>query len=60
MRVPDKNLAEIWDNGYTILENFIDKESLAAAREIYGVAVDAGGTVDVAATERLRLAEAAD
>ena len=34
--------------------------SLAAAREIYGVAVDAAGTIDLPATERLRLAEAAD
>jgi len=33
MRVPDKNLAEIWDRGFTIVENFIDKDSLAAARE---------------------------
>ena len=34
--------------------------SLAAAREVYGVAVDPAGAVDVAATGRLRLAEAAD
>jgi len=33
MRVPDKNLAEIWDRGFTVLENFIDKDSLAAARD---------------------------
>ncbi len=33
MRVPDEKLAEIWDNGFTVVENFIDKESLAAARE---------------------------
>lgn len=33
MRVPDKNLAEIWDRGFTVLPGFIDKESLAAARE---------------------------
>ncbi len=33
MRVPDKNLAEIWDRGFTIVENFIDADSLAAARE---------------------------
>ncbi|HEY0302096.1 MAG TPA: phytanoyl-CoA dioxygenase family protein [Rhizomicrobium sp.] len=33
MRVPDKNLAEIWDRGFTVVENFIDAESLAAARE---------------------------
>jgi hypothetical protein len=33
MRVPDKNLAEIWDRGFTVLPGFIDKESLAAAQE---------------------------
>ncbi|HUO88659.1 MAG TPA: phytanoyl-CoA dioxygenase family protein [Rhizomicrobium sp.] len=33
MRVPDKNLAEIWDRGYTVMENFIDPESLKAAQE---------------------------
>ena len=33
MRVTDEKLAEIWDRGYTIVENFIDKDSLAAARE---------------------------
>jgi ectoine hydroxylase-related dioxygenase (phytanoyl-CoA dioxygenase family) len=33
MRVPDKNLAEIWDRGFTVLENFIDAESLKAAQE---------------------------
>ncbi len=33
MRVPDKNIAEIYDRGYTVLEIFIVKESLAAARE---------------------------
>jgi ectoine hydroxylase-related dioxygenase (phytanoyl-CoA dioxygenase family) len=33
MRVPDAKLAEIWDRGFTVVENFIDPESLAAARE---------------------------
>jgi ectoine hydroxylase-related dioxygenase (phytanoyl-CoA dioxygenase family) len=33
MRVPDAKLAEIWDRGFTIVENFIDKASLAEARE---------------------------
>ncbi len=33
MRVPDKNLAEIWDRGFTVVERFVDKDSLAAARE---------------------------
>jgi ectoine hydroxylase-related dioxygenase (phytanoyl-CoA dioxygenase family) len=33
MRVPDKNLAEIWDRGFTIVENFLDADSLKAARE---------------------------
>jgi Phytanoyl-CoA dioxygenase (PhyH) len=32
MRVPDKNLAEIWDRGFTVVEGFIDPEMLAAAR----------------------------
>ncbi len=31
MRVPDQKLAEIFDRGYTIVENFIDKDTLAAA-----------------------------
>jgi ectoine hydroxylase-related dioxygenase (phytanoyl-CoA dioxygenase family) len=39
MRVPDKNLAEIWDQGFTVVEGFLDKETLAAAQaalwEIY-------------------------
>src|ERR1700712_1800792 len=33
MRVADKNIPEVFDQGYTIVENFIDKESLAAAQE---------------------------
>src|SRR5580704_11818808 len=33
MRVPDRNLAEVWDQGFTIVENFLDAETLAAARE---------------------------
>jgi len=33
MRVPDAKLAEIFDRGYTVVENFIDKDSLAEARE---------------------------
>jgi ectoine hydroxylase-related dioxygenase (phytanoyl-CoA dioxygenase family) len=33
MRVPDKYIAEIFDRGFTIVENFIDRESLAAAQE---------------------------
>jgi hypothetical protein len=32
MRVPDKNLAEIWDQGYTLLEGFLDSETLAEAQ----------------------------
>jgi hypothetical protein len=32
MRVPDKNIAEIFDRGYTVLPGFIDKDTLAAAR----------------------------
>ena len=33
MKVADAKLAEIWDRGYTVVENFIDKETLEAARE---------------------------
>ena len=33
MRVPDRNLAEVWDQGFTIVENFLDADTLAAARE---------------------------
>ncbi|MBV9903782.1 MAG: hypothetical protein JO346_04280 [Alphaproteobacteria bacterium] len=33
MRVPDKNIAEVFDRGFTVVENFIDKDTLAAARE---------------------------
>src|ERR1044071_1412944 len=33
MKVSDAKLAEIWDRGYTVGENFLDQESLKAARE---------------------------
>ncbi len=33
MRVPDSKLAEIWDRGFTVVEGFIDGESLREARE---------------------------
>ncbi|HUY39515.1 MAG TPA: phytanoyl-CoA dioxygenase family protein [Candidatus Binataceae bacterium] len=33
MRVPDGNLAQVWDRGFTIVENFLDPETLAAAQE---------------------------
>ena len=33
MRVADEKLAEIWDRGYTVVENFIDADSLKAAQE---------------------------
>src|SRR5579864_1103184 len=32
MRVPDKNLAEVWDRGFTIVEGFLDRETLSAAQ----------------------------
>jgi hypothetical protein len=32
MRVPDKNLAEIWDQGYTLMEGFLDRDTLAEAQ----------------------------
>jgi Phytanoyl-CoA dioxygenase (PhyH) len=33
MRVPDEKLAEVWDRGFTIVEGFLDKKTLAAARQ---------------------------
>jgi hypothetical protein len=33
MRVPDRNLAEVWDQGFTIVENFLDSDTLAAAQQ---------------------------
>jgi hypothetical protein len=33
MRVPDENLAEVWDRGFTIVENFLDADTLAAAQQ---------------------------
>ena len=32
MRIPDAKLAEIWDQGFTIVEGFLDKQTLAAAQ----------------------------
>jgi hypothetical protein len=32
MRVPDHNLAEVWDRGFTVVEGFVDAETLAAAQ----------------------------
>jgi hypothetical protein len=32
MRIPDAKLAEIWDRGFTVVENFLDAETLAAAQ----------------------------
>src|SRR5579871_4883860 len=38
MRLPDAKLAEIWDRGFTIVEGFLDRETLAEAREaLWGV-----------------------
>ncbi|HEY2177542.1 MAG TPA: phytanoyl-CoA dioxygenase family protein [Caulobacteraceae bacterium] len=38
MRVSDAKLAEVWDQGFTIVEDFLDAETLAAAREaLWGV-----------------------
>ena len=38
MRVPDKKLAEVWDRGFTVVEGFLDADTLAAAREaLWGV-----------------------
>jgi hypothetical protein len=33
MRVSDKNLEEVWEQGFTIVENFLDPQTLAAAQE---------------------------
>jgi len=33
MRVPDKNLAEVWDRGFTIVESFLDPETLKSAQD---------------------------
>lgn len=38
MRVSDAKLAEIWDRGYTMVEGFLDPETLAAAQDaLWGV-----------------------
>jgi hypothetical protein len=38
MRVSDAKLAEVWDRGFTVVENFLDTETLAAAREaLWGI-----------------------
>jgi hypothetical protein len=31
MRIPDKNLAEVWDRGFTFVEGFLDKDTLKGA-----------------------------
>jgi ectoine hydroxylase-related dioxygenase (phytanoyl-CoA dioxygenase family) len=33
MRVPDAKLAEVFDRGFTVVEGFLDKDTLAAAQE---------------------------
>src|SRR5271168_4644537 len=33
MRIPDAKLAEIWDRGFTVVENFLDKDTLSAAQD---------------------------
>ena len=33
MRIPDAKLAEVWDRGFTVVESFLDAETLAAAQE---------------------------
>ena len=33
MRVPDTNLAEVWDRGFTVIEGFLDKKTLRAAQK---------------------------
>lgn len=33
MRVSDAHLAQVWDRGFTVVEGFLDKDTLAAAQE---------------------------
>ena len=33
MRIPDAKLAEVWDRGFTVVERFLDPETLGAAQE---------------------------
>jgi hypothetical protein len=33
MRIPDEKLAEVWDRGFTVVEGFLDKATLAAAQD---------------------------
>lgn len=33
MRIPDARLAEVWDRGFTVVEGFLDAETLSAAQE---------------------------
>jgi hypothetical protein len=33
MRIPDENLAEIWDKGFTVVERFLDADTLKGAQD---------------------------
>ena len=33
MRIPDEKLAEVFDRGFTVVEGFLDKETLKDAQE---------------------------
>ena len=38
MRVPDKNLAEIWDRGWTVIEGFLAPDTLKNAQDaLWGI-----------------------
>ncbi|HEV2364533.1 MAG TPA: phytanoyl-CoA dioxygenase family protein [Caulobacteraceae bacterium] len=38
MRVRDENLAQVWDQGFTVVEGFLDRDTLEAAQEaLWGV-----------------------
>jgi hypothetical protein len=38
MRVSDASLGEVWDQGFTIVENFLDRDTLAAAQDaLWGI-----------------------
>jgi hypothetical protein len=33
VRIPDEKLAEVWDRGFTVVESFLDKDTLSAAQD---------------------------
>ena len=46
MRVPDKNLVEIWDQGWTVVEGFLDRDTLTDAQDaLWGIPLGGLGNV---------------